>query len=215
MSRFLSSTIGKKVVVALTGLLMFGFLLGHLAGNLLVFVGPDMFNAYAAALKAKPPLVWSVRMGLLAAVCLHIIFTVQLAARNKASRGGSYEVFKPQKARLGSTFMLGTGLILASYIVYHLLHFTVGSAHPSFQVHDVYANVITGFRVVWSSVFYIAAMICLGFHLNHGVSSLFQTLGLNHVKYNGIRIAAASFVAVVIPAGFSSVPLAVLLGVLK
>lgn len=215
MSRFLSSTIGKKIVVALTGLVMAGFLLGHLAGNMLVFAGPEAFNHYAAAIKAKPPLLWGVRTVLLASILLHILFTLQLAARNKISRGGSYASFKTQQARLGSTFMAGSGLFLALYVIYHILHFTVGSIHPAFQPHDVYANVIAGFRVIKVSIFYILAMICLGFHLNHGVSSVFQTLGLNHEKYNPARKILATVVAVLIPLGFSSVPLAVLAGVLK
>src|SRR5262245_38099807 len=137
--RFLSSTVGKKVVVAVTGIVMVGFLFAHLAGNLLVFAGADVFNQYSMALKANPVLLWGVRIVLLLSVILHIVFTIQLTVRNKSSRPIGYEVNKTQQATWGSTFVAISGLFLLAYLIYHLLHFTLGTAHPAFEPQDVYS----------------------------------------------------------------------------
>src|ERR1051326_6443526 len=136
----IKSTIGRKIVVAVTGFILFGFVVGHLLGNLLAFAGPETYNAYAAALKAKPVLLWGVRITLLLSVLLHIFFTIQLTLHNRASRPVGYAKYDPQVSSLASRTMIGSGVLLGSYIVYHLLHFTFGSAHPHFDPHDVYAN---------------------------------------------------------------------------
>lgn len=216
MAAFFSSTVGKKVIVALTGLAMFGFLIVHLTGNLMAFAGPSLYNAYAHALKAKPLLLWIFRLGLLAALILHFAFTIQLAIRNKASRGPvSYATLKPQASPISSRVMVGSGLFLFGYIIYHLLHLTTGSVHPAFDPRDVYRNLIIGFQNGWTSTTYIIAMVCLGFHLHHGVWSLFQTLGLNHEKYNRARRVLSTGVSVVIPAGYIVIPVAVLTGFIR
>src|SRR5262245_16645976 len=120
------STIGKKIVVAITGLILFGFVVGHLLGNLLIFCGPETFNAYSASLKAKPLLLWGARVILLISVFLHILYTIQLTAYNRASRPQAYFKYEPQHATMSSRFMIWSGLLLLVYIVYHLLHFTFG-----------------------------------------------------------------------------------------
>lgn len=215
ISTFYRSTIGKKVIVALTGLILFGFVVGHLLGNLLVFMGPEKLNAYGRYLHESLGILWGTRVILLVAVVLHIVNTIQLAALNRKSRPVPYVEHKKIAASYASLTMLWGGLLLIFYIVYHLLHFTFGSAHPNFQPGDVYANVVAGFSVWYVSAFYVVAMVALGFHLYHGLWSVFQTLGLNHPKYNLWRRSFATAVALAIAFGYIAIPMAVLLGLVK
>lgn len=213
MCQFLHSTIGKKIFVALTGVAMVGFLAGHLAGNLQLFQGPIKFNAYAHFLHANPGLIWGTRTVMLASILIHILFTVQLRRRSRASRPIGYVQQEMMKATPMSRFMIWSGAFLGFYIIYHLLHFTTGTLHPHFIEGDVYANVVYGFSNIGVSAIYILAMISLGFHLHHGIWSVFQTLGLNHPNYNCMRRVFASVVSIGISVGFISIPVAVLLGV--
>lgn len=216
--RFYQATIGKKVVMALTGVILFGFLLGHLAGNLQIFEGPEKLNEYARFLREKPALLWGARTVLLLSVILHIISSIQLTLIKNAARPVGYQ----KKENIGSSYasrtMMWSGPIIAAFIIYHLLHFTLGPAHPSypnFDQHDVYRNVVEGFQVPAVSIFYIVAMVLLGLHLFHGLWSMFQTLGVNHPKYNpALRRFAAIFTAVIV-AGNISIPIAVLTGIVR
>jgi len=209
--RFARSTIGKKVLVALTGLVMFAFLVGHLLGNLLVFQGPEALNHYAEFLKSSPKLLWGTRVALLLSVGIHIVCTVQLTRLNRAARPVPYVRHEVVAANPPSRLMIWSGIFLGLYIPYHLLHFTVGYVHPHFLVADVYQNVVAGFSVWYVSAIYIAAMVALGTHLYHGIWSVFQTLGLNHPRYNSARRALAVFSSLVIAGGFILIPVAVLL----
>jgi len=212
---FYSTSIGKKVVMAITGLILFGFVIGHMLGNLQVFMGAKQMNAYAAILKANATLLWGVRIVLLVAVILHIVAAVQLTRMSQRSRTEGYHYNDVIQADSAERTMRWSGPIIAVFVIYHLLHFTTGSVHPRFDVHDVYRNVISGFRVWPVSLFYIIAMIALAFHLWHGVWSLFQTLGLINPKSNKIihRLAAIATLALVI--GFISIPMAVLAGLIS
>ena len=210
-----NSTIGKKIVVALTGLIMFGFVIGHLLGNLQVFQGPESLNTYAAFLKQTKPLLWGTRIALLVAVVFHVVFTVQLNRLNRASRPVQYRRPKPIQATVASRFMLWSGIFLLTYIVFHLAHLTFGSAVKPFSETDVYTNIITGFKLWPVSVGYMLGMIALGFHLNHGLSSVFQTLGLNNPKYNKWRNRFAVGASTLIVLGYISIPAAVLLGIVR
>jgi succinate dehydrogenase / fumarate reductase, cytochrome b subunit len=212
---FYSTSIGKKVVMAITGLLLFGFVIGHMLGNLQVFMGANQMNAYAAMLKANATLLWGVRIVLLVAVILHIVAAVQLTRMSQRSRPEGYHYKDVIQADYAARTMRWSGPIIAVFVIYHLLHFTTGSVHPRFDVHDVYRNVISGFRVWPVSLFYIIAMVALAFHLWHGVWSLFQTLGLINPKSNKIihRLAAIATLALVI--GFISIPMAVLAGLIS
>lgn len=211
---FLNSTVGKKIVVALTGLIMFGFVVGHLLGNLQIFLGPEKINDYSKFLHAELPILWGARVVLLASVVLHVVFTIQLTVLNRASRPIEYEMSEPVQASASSRFMIWSGMFLFLYIIFHLLHMTTGTVHPQFDPHDVYANVVIGFSSITVSAVYILAMVALGFHLHHGVYSLFQTLGLNHPRYNGCRRGLALAAGWLIPIGYISIPAAVLLGIL-
>jgi succinate dehydrogenase / fumarate reductase, cytochrome b subunit len=212
---FYSTSLGKKVVMAVTGLILFGFVIGHVLGNLQVFLGAGPMNAYAALLKANAGLLWTVRLGLLAAVVLHIVAAVQLTRMSQRSRPEGYHYKDVIQADYAARTMRWSGPIIAVFVVYHLLHFTTGSVHPRFDVHDVYRNVIIGFSVWPVAVFYIIAMVALGFHLWHGIWSMFQSLGLNNPKTDAIwhRLAVVATLAIVI--GFISIPLAVLAGLIS
>lgn len=212
---FYSTSIGKKVVMAITGLILFGFVIGHMLGNLQVFMGANQMNAYAAMLKANATLLWGVRIVLLVAVILHIVAAVQLTRMSQRSRPEGYHYKDVIQADYAARTMRWSGPIIAVFVIYHLLHFTTGSVHPQFDVHDVYRNVISGFRVWPVSLFYIIAMVALAFHLWHGVWSMFQTLGLINPKSDKIihRLAAIATLALVI--GFISIPMAVLAGLIS
>jgi succinate dehydrogenase / fumarate reductase, cytochrome b subunit len=212
---FYSTSIGKKVVMAITGLILFGFVIGHMLGNLQVFMGAKQMNAYAAMLKANATLLWGVRIVLLVGVILHIVAAVQLTRMSQRSRPEGYHYKDVIQADYAARTMRWSGPIIAVFVIYHLLHFTTGSVHPQFDVHDVYHNVISGFRVWPVSLFYIIAMVALAFHLWHGVWSLFQTLGLINPKSTKIihRLAAIATLALVI--GFISIPMAVLAGLIS
>ena len=212
---FHQTTIGKKAVVALTGLVLFGFVIGHLAGNLQVFAGPAKINDYAKFLKDATPLLWGTRIVLLVSVVLHFLFTVQLRSLNRSSRPVPYEMHVPVQAGAPSRFMIWSGVFVLLYIPYHLLHLTTGTAHPGFSATDIYANMITGFSSWPVSLVYALAMVALGFHLHHGVYSVFQTLGLNHPKYNAWRRCLAMAAGWLIPIGYISIPAAVLAGILR
>jgi succinate dehydrogenase cytochrome b subunit len=211
---FYSTSIGKKVVMAITGLILFGFVIGHMLGNLQVFMGANQMNAYAAMLKANATLLWGVRIVLLVAVILHIVAAVQLTRMSQRSRPEGYHYKDVIQADYAARTMRWSGPIIAVFVIYHLLHFTTGSVHPRFDVHDVYRNVISGFRVWPVSLFYIIAMVALAFHLWHGVWSMFQTLGLITPKSDKMihRLAAIATLALVI--GFISIPMAVLAGLI-
>lgn len=209
-----NSTVGKKIVMAVTGAIGVGYLIGHVAGNLLVFRGPAKIDAYASFLKSNPGLLWAARAILLLAVILHIIAAFQLARMSQKSRPVAYKRWRTVGSDFASRTMRWTGVLVGIFIVYHLLHFTTGTVHPDFHEGQVYHNVITGFRVWYISAFYIVAMLALLAHLYHGAWSMFQSLGLNHPKYNPLVRALATVVTLIVVIGFISIPVAVLLGLI-
>ncbi len=208
--RFYSTSIGKKVVMAVTGCILFGYVAIHMLGNLQVFMGPAQLNAYAATLKGNLALLWIARLVLLTAGVWHIVVAIQLTRRSQRSRPEGYYYKDVIQADYASRTMRWTGSILAVFIIYHLLHFTIGTVHPRFDAHDVYGNVVTGFRVLPVALFYIAAMVALGFHLWHGVWSMFQSVGLNNPRTDRFFHRFATTVTVAIVVGFISIPLGIL-----
>lgn len=212
---FYDATIGKKTVMAITGVILFGFVLVHMAGNLQVFLGRDEFDAYGRLLRTEPALLWLARLILLASVILHIGAAVQLSALNQKSRPIGYQKKESIASSYASRTMMWSGPILAAFIVYHLLHFTVGVVHPNFQEGHVYDNVIAGFRVIPVSIAYIVAMILLGMHLNHGAWSMFQSLGVSNPRYSMALKRFANIFSILIVLGFISIPIAVMAGVLS
>ncbi len=211
---FFNSTIGKKFLVAITGLVLIGFVVIHMLGNLQVFLGPEKINGYGALLKREPLILWGSRFFLLGCVLAHIVATAQLTRRNKQSRPIAYQDYEPRRASAASRTMIWGGLFLMSFIVFHLLHVTIGSVHPQFSHTDIYSNIVIGFSSWPISFFYIFGMMSLGMHLYHGVFSVFQTLGVQHAGLNCLRRPLALLIAISIPLGFISVPVSVLMGVL-
>jgi succinate dehydrogenase / fumarate reductase cytochrome b subunit len=215
--RFWQTTVGKKAVMAVTGFILFGFVVGHLLGNLQIFLPPEKINHYSATLKSLPALLWGARITLLVSVILHIWSSFQLWLLQRAARPINYV----KKANLNSTYasrtMLWSGPIIAAFVIFHLLHFTFGTVHPGgpFDQHNVYNNVVTGFQVWPVSLFYIIAMILLCYHLYHGLWSMFQSLGFSHPVYTPWLQLFAKVVAILIAAGNISIPIAVLAGFLK
>ena len=202
-AQFYTAPIGKKVVMAITGAILFGFVLGHMAGNLQVFLGREAFDHYAVMLRTIPELLWGVRIVLLVSVILHIVAAV------------GYKKRKAVESSYASRTMMWSGPIVAAFLVYHLLHFTFGAVHPSFEEGHVYDNVIAGFRVIPVSIAYIVAMVLLGMHLNHGVWSMFQSLGVSNPRYSAGLRRFANIFSILVTLGFISVPLAVMTGIVS
>lgn len=213
--RFWDSTIGKKVVMAVTGIVLVGYILAHVTANLLIFVGPSAIDSYAANLRTTPLLLWGVRVVLLVSAILHVVAAAQLAVRARAARPTPYHRFDPQASSPASRTMRWGGLALLLFVIYHILHFTTGQAHPDFIHLAPYHNVTTAFRVWWVAAIYIVAMFALAMHLYHGTWSMFQTLGIEHARVNAARRRLATILAVLVPLGFVSVPIAVLIGVIR
>ena len=203
--------------MAVTGVILFGFVLGHLIGTLQVFLGPEAMNGYAVFLREflHGTGLWIARLGLLAAVVLHIWAATSLTLESRAARPVGYREQKWRESTYASRTMRWSGVIVLVFVVYHLMHFTFGNAHPSFIEGDVYHNFIAGFRSVPVSLFYIFAMILLGLHLRHGLWSMFQTLGVSHPRYMRMAHVGAWIFAVLIVLGNILFPLAVLAGILR
>ena len=216
-SRFLDSSIGKKAVMAATGIVLFGFVVVHMIGNLQVYLGPLAMNEYALSLREllHGAGIWIARVVLLACVAVHIWAAVSLTIENRKARPQGYRRRRWQESTYASRTMVWSGPILALFVVYHLLHLTTGTVHPNFVEGDVYHNFVAGFRVLPVSAFYMAAMLALGLHLHHGVWSMLQTLGLSHPRWNPLRQAFAGGITAVVVIGNLSFPIAVLLGVLR
>jgi succinate dehydrogenase / fumarate reductase cytochrome b subunit len=238
--RPVQSSLGKKYVMALTGLALVGFVLAHLAGNLLVFLGPDALNTYAAALKARPLLLWPARVLLLIIFLVHVYLGLVLTKQNTDARPIGYYYQNTIQASWASRHMLLTGLVLLAFTIYHLAHFTFGVVaraevrdpttgqlesknyldlheYPHDPKdpgkdgrHDVYRMVIAGFRNPVIALSYVAAMVFLWFHLWHGASSWFQSMGWNHPHYFRVIRLVGPIVATVVLIGNCSMPLAVL-----
>jgi succinate dehydrogenase cytochrome b subunit len=209
------SSIGKKAVMAITGMIGIGFVIGHMIGNLQLFQGPEKLNAYAKALRHFPSLLYFVRFVLLSAVILHIIAAYQLSKMSWESRNVPYERWRPVGSDYASRTMRWTGPILLLFIIYHLLDFTFGQANPDFVHGDVYHNVIASFKVWYITAFYIVAMLCLGLHMYHGIWSMFQSLGLNNPKYNAYWKNLSVVITGIVVVGNIAMPLAVFLGFIR
>ena len=212
---FWRTTLGKKAVMAVTGLILFGFLIAHMIGNLQVFLGKTVMNHYAQTLHGNPPLLWTARIVLLVSVLLHIWAWFQLAAIKREARPVSYAKRANVQASFGSRTMSLSGPVIAAFVIIHLLHFTTGTLHPArFVELHAYENVVTGFTLPFA-LLYIVVMILVGTHLSHGIWSMFQSLGFSHPRYTpAIKKFAAVFSWLLI-AGFIAVPISVLAGLLK
>jgi succinate dehydrogenase / fumarate reductase cytochrome b subunit len=212
---FWRSTIGKKVVMAITGLIGVGFVIGHMVGNLQMFQGAEKMNAYAHFLKSLGGLLWLARLILLAAVVLHVIAAFQLSRLRLAARPVGYKKGSQKEvSTLASRTIRWGGVLLLVFIVFHILHFTTLDIFPGYSTVDVYGNVIHGFSIWWVTLFYVVAMVFLGLHLYHGTWSSLRTLGASKASPNPLRRKAVLAIAVLVWAGFTAIPLAVYFGVI-
>jgi succinate dehydrogenase / fumarate reductase cytochrome b subunit len=215
-----SSSVGKKIVMAVSGLVLYGFVVVHMLGNLKVYQGREAFNHYAEGLRTvgapffgHGQLLWVARIVLLVALFVHLVAVFKLTRQSKAARKHAYKKFDGLEYSYASRTMLWGGLLLLAYVVYHLLHLTFGSVHPNFVPGDAYNNFVVGFQQVPASIAYIVAMIPLALHMYHGFWSMLQTLGANNPKYNKMRRPIALTLALLVALLNISFPVAVLLGI--
>lgn len=210
---FYEASIGKKAVMAVTGVILFGFVVGHLVGNLQIFQGREKLDAYSAFLHVEPGLLWFARAILLISVFLHIVASIQLTALKQKARPIAYARIDRSHSSYASRTMMWSGPIIAAFVIYHLLHFTFGVVHPNYRETHVFDNVVTGFQQIPVSVAYIVAMILLCMHLYHGLFSMFQSLGVSHPSYTPRIKRIAAVFAILIAIGNISIPVAVMTGV--
>jgi succinate dehydrogenase / fumarate reductase, cytochrome b subunit len=214
---FADTTVGKKAALAVSGAILFGFVIQHMFGNLQVFLGPEVYNRYAENMKSMGALVWGVRSVLLLALVTHVALVVQLYKRSLAARPVAYRVKKNIATSYAAATMKYSGPALLLYILFHLAHFTfpgLSLGDHQFSPLDVYGNFVASFQLPWVTLLYVVANLLLGMHLYHGAYSLLQSLGLNHPRYNkGARNGARAF-AFVVTAGNVIMPLSVLFGLI-
>ena len=218
------STVGKKVIMAATGLIWVGFVVLHVAGNLQAFAGPGKLNAYSALLHGPgAELLWLMRALLVAALLLHVLMAFQLTRMAAAARPADYRKRAPQVSTLASRTMRWGGVALLAFIVFHILHFTTRQVDPAGWAHtvdtsgryDIYGNIVASFRIWWVSAIYLVAMVFLALHLWHGVWSFSRSLGVVRPSAHPLRRRVAPLLAVALWLGFSLVPIAVMAGVIK
>jgi succinate dehydrogenase / fumarate reductase cytochrome b subunit len=214
--RFYQATIGKKAVMAVTGVILFGFIIGHLIGNLQVFAGRETLDAYGAFLHhSTHGLIWVFRLVLLVSVIVHIVASIQLTKTKMDARPVAYVKTDYSHSTYASRTMMWSGPIVAAFIVFHLLDLTWGNVNPSFQEGHVYDNVIASFSRWPVAIAYIVALTLLCMHLYHGISSMFQSLGISHPKYTPAIQRFAKVAAFLIWAGYVAIPVAVLAKVIS
>jgi succinate dehydrogenase / fumarate reductase cytochrome b subunit len=219
--QILTSSVGRKILMAITGQLMVLFVVVHLLGNSSIFIGPDGINAYAKHLHDLGPLVWVFRLIMLSLLSVHALFGIQLTLENNAATPQSYAVKNNRKASFSSENMIWTGLLLFVFLVYHLLQFTarvtpdIVQGADALGRFDVFNMVLNSFQKGGIAAIYVAAMIVLFLHLNHGIQSFFQTMGWNTDKSLPIFSKVGKVVAVIFLVGYSSIPVFILTGILN
>jgi len=214
----IDTTVGKKALLAVSGAILFGFVIQHMVGNLQVFLGPDVFNHYAESIKSMPAVVWGARLVLLAALITHVALVVQLYSRSLAARPVAYRVKKSIASDYAAATMKYSGPALLLYILFHLAHFTAPGLSLGDYQHsslDVYGNFVNAFQIWWVTLLYVSANLLLGMHLFHGAFSLLQSLGLNHPRYNERARQGARAFAYLVTAGNVVMPLSVLFGIVR
>jgi len=210
------SSVGKKIVMAVTGLIWVAYLLTHMLANLLVFQGPARINAYSAFLHSTGGALWAARLVLIAALVLHVIAAIQLADRRQEARPVRYAAGRePQVSTLASRTIRWGGALILAFLVYHILHFTIGAVHPDFIEGDPYHNVSAGFGNLPVVIFYLIAMGAVGLHLYHGLWSSGRSLGVSPPSPRPLRRTVALLLALLVWLGFTVIPIAVYAGVIR
>lgn len=219
--KFMKSAVGSKVVMAATGLGLWVFIMGHLAGNLLAYGGRDVFNAYATALKSNAVLLWGARSALLIGIPLHVFTAIRTVQLNRAARPVQYAYANKSPTRAAAKTMMLTGAVVLAYFVYHIAHFTLHVTGPQPGAlladghYDAYTMLVMGFQQPLIALLYVGAQVLLAAHLSHGIYSIFQHLGFWGPKWTPFLKNAALVVGYGICAAFASIPLAVLVGIIK
>jgi succinate dehydrogenase / fumarate reductase cytochrome b subunit len=222
--QFYRSTIGKKIIMGVTGIIGIAFVILHMAGNLQTFIGAEKLNNYGAMLHGPlGELTWLMRIVLIVAVILHVLMAYQLTQRSSAARPVGYQRREPQVATLASRTMKWGGVLLLLFIIVHILNFTTETIDPAgwrgmTDVHgnrDVYGNIVGSFRIWWVTLFYVVAMIALGMHLYHGAWSSLRTLGYAKSTPNPLHRKISLGIAVIVWAGFTIIPVGVFLGLVR
>jgi len=213
----LRSTIGRKVVMAVTGIILVGFVVGHMAGNLQVFLGAEAMRHYALFLRAflHGAGIWIARTVMLLSVGLHIWAATSLTLENRRARPRGYRRWEARGSTLASRTMRWSGYLLLAYILYHLLDLTFGAVNPGYVELEPYRNLVASFQRTPVALAYIGAMVLLGFHLDHGVWSMLRTLGLSHPRWMRWARGLSILLAVVVVLGYISIPIAVMAGALR
>lgn len=212
---FYRSTIGKKAIMAVTGLLLVGFVVGHMLGHLQMFQSAEKYNAYAHFLQSLGGVLWIARIGLLVATGLHVLMAVQLTQRKRAARPEGYRKWEPQVSTFASRTIRIGGVLLLAFIIFHILHFTTLDVFPEYRRLDVYSRLIVAFNKPWILALYVVSMLALGLHLYHGAWSSMRTLGLTRPTANPLKRNVAAGLAIIVTAGFIVVPVAIAIGVIK
>lgn len=219
--RLFSDSIGRKAVMAVTGLLMVLFVIGHLLGNLTIFAGPDGINAYAAKLHELGPVVWGTRVVMAVAVLLHIYLAIQVTIENSAAKPDRYAVQHSLRATFSSKTMIWTGVVLGAFVVYHLLQFTfrvtpnLVLGQDALGRFDVFSMVANAFASALTAIIYVVAMVALFLHLSHGIQSSFQTLGLSNAVLLPRYGVAGKVLSGIFLVGFAAIPVFILAGILS
>lgn len=216
------SSVGQKALMAITGFIWFGFLVGHVVGNLKAFQGAHVFDDYAHHLRilGAPILpdmgfLWAFRGFMAAALVLHVYLSWKTSRQSWAARETGYKKKANQNFDFASNFMRWGGVLILVFVVYHILHMTTGTVHPDFREGEAYHNLVVGFANPLVVGFYIVSMVAIFAHLYHGVWSMFQTLGANHPKYAEIRRPLAVVLSIAIFLGFISIPVAIVAGMIS
>lgn len=212
VAAFWRSLVGKKIVMAVTGVILFLFVVGHLLGNLQIFDGPERLNAYSAFLKKLGEILWAIRAILLISLILHVIASIQVSVASLKARPVGYEDKKRIETSFAARTMIWSGPLIFFYVVYHLMMFTFLTTGPGYSETDVYRNEVLAFQVPAITAVYILAMLFLGLHLYHGAWSMLHTLGASSPRYRVLRRTVAPIVAILITAGYITIPVAVLAG---
>jgi succinate dehydrogenase / fumarate reductase cytochrome b subunit len=209
------SNVGKKALMAVSGLVLFLYVFFHMLGNLQVYAGPEQINGYARLLHVSPQALWTVRVILLAALLVHVVAGVQLWFRARGARPVAYAEHRAEDSSVASRTMIWSGILIFAFVIYHLLDLTVGVVHPGFREGDVFHNLLVSFGQVTGVVAYLVAMVALGFHLWHGVYSMFRSVGLLNTRINPTVQRFAAGISVIVTLGFASIPLAVIVGLVS
>lgn len=211
VARFWDSTLGKKVVMAVTGVIMIAFLIAHVIGNFALFRGAEAMNAYRALLHGQAGLLWVVRIVLILSLFFHVLAASQLMSLSRGARRKGYSRQNHRAATLASLSMRLSGLLIAGFIVFHILHLSTGAIRPApFDAPNAYANVVGGFQVPWVAALYLVSMLFVGLHVFHGAFAYFRTLGLRRRGNRSLSKPIAVVVAVFVWLGFTIIPLAVM-----